>query len=159
MALFVAGRACSLSMKNHEDYMSILLGHCEAQSAEAIHEVPVAALVVMNDEIIGLAVNERESRNSILAHAELLALERAAAKHGDWNLSGATIYVTLEPCAMCAGAIIQSHIAKVVFGAYDAKSGAFGSRYQLATSKLEISGGVLDQECLKLLKDFFAQRR
>ncbi len=122
-------------------------------------EVPVAAMVVKDGEILGQALNERESRNSILAHAELLALERAAAKHGDWNLSGATIYITLEPCAMCAGAIIQSHVGQVVFGAYDAKSGAFGSRYQLATSKLEIIGGVLEQECLKLLQDFFAKLR
>ncbi len=143
-------------MKSHEDYMRILL---ESATNCDTTEVPVSALVVMNGEIIGQALNERESRNSILAHAELLALERAAAKHGDWNLSGATIYITLEPCAMCAGAIIQSHISQVVFGAYDAKSGAFGSRYQIATPKLEIMGGVLEQECLKLLQDFFAKLR
>lgn len=122
-------------------------------------EVPVAAILVRDNEILSQAVNERQQRNSILAHAELIALEQAATKLSDWNLSGSTLYITLEPCAMCAGAILQSHVSTVVFGAYDAKSGAFGSRYQLATKHLEIVGGILEEDCATLLQKFFSEKR
>ncbi len=122
-------------------------------------EVPVAAMLVRDSEILSIAFNQRETRQSILAHAELLALEEAATKLGDWNLSGSSLYVTLEPCPMCAGAIIQSHVSKVIFGAYDAKSGAFGSRYQLATANLEVRGGILEQEAIQILQDFFSKKR
>jgi len=137
--------------------MRILLASLQGSSPAA--DVPVAAMVVLDDQILATATNEREQRNSILAHAEILALERSAALRGDWNLSGATLYVTLEPCAMCAGAILQSHIARVVFGAYDIKSGALGSRYLINTANLEIVGGVLEQECSQVLTEFFGSRR
>ncbi len=143
-------------MPSHEDYMRILI-EAARQSPET--EVPVAAMLVKGGEILSQAINERELRNSILGHAELIALEKAAAKTADWNLSGATIYITLEPCAMCAGAILQSHVSTVVFGAYDAKSGAFGSRYQLSTKNLKIIGGILEQECSSLLQEFFTNKR
>ncbi len=143
-------------MHNHEDYMRILI---EAARQSPVTEVPVAAMLVKDGEILSQAINERESRNSILGHAELIALEKAATKTADWNLSGATIYITLEPCAMCAGAILQSHVSTVIFGAYDAKSGAFGSRYQLATKNLKIIGGILEQECSSLLQEFFTKKR
>jgi tRNA(adenine34) deaminase len=143
-------------MPSHEDYMNLCLKLArEAPS----NEVPVAAMLVRDGEILSQAINERESRNSILGHAELIALENAAAKTADWNLSNATVYITLEPCAMCAGAILQSHVSTVVFGAYDAKSGAFGSRYQLATKNLKIIGGILEQECSSLLQEFFTNKR
>ncbi len=141
------------------DLLAEQVCHPERSEGSPVAEVPVAALVVLDGKVIAQATNEREQRNSILAHAELLALERAAAAHGDWNLSGATIYVTLEPCAMCAGAILQSHLSQVVFAAYDAKSGAFGSRYQLSTAKLQILGGILEQEASDLLHEFFTKRR
>lgn len=122
-------------------------------------EVPVAALIVKDDEIIAEAVNTRERDSSILGHAEINAIEAAAAQTGSWNLDGATLYVNLEPCSMCAGAILQAHIKKVVWGANDAKSGAFGSRYNLATKKMELISGVMESETLDLLAEFFETRR
>ena len=148
-------------MKSHEDYMRIVLK--SATNCDTT-EVPVAAMVVMNGEIIGQALNERESRNPILAHAELLALERAAAKHGDWNLSGATIYVTLEPCAMCSGAMLHARVERVVYGAPDPKTGAAGSVLNLFASKqinhqTTVDGGIMSEECGQMLRDFFKGRR
>ncbi|MDD9898584.1 MAG: nucleoside deaminase [Candidatus Melainabacteria bacterium] len=123
------------------------------------NEVPVAAIIVKDDEILAEAINTRERDASILGHAEINAIEAAAAKTGDWNLDGATIYVNLEPCSMCAGAILQAHIKKVVWGVNDAKSGAFGSRYNLATKNMELVSGVMERECLELLREFFESRR
>lgn len=122
-------------------------------------DVPIAAIVVKNDEILAEAVNTREQDQSILGHAEINALESAAKKIGDWNLSGATLYVNLEPCAMCAGAILQSHIGQVVFAAYDAKAGAFGSRYNLATKNLDLLGGIMEKESVDLLQSYFQKLR
>jgi len=125
------------------------------------NEVPVAALVVDNtsQSIIGEACNARETRQSVLAHAEILAIEEATKYRKSWNLSNCSIYINLEPCAMCAGAIIQSHMSHVIFGAHDIKSGAFGSRYNISTKNLEILGGVQEEACLAGLQSFFKQFR
>lgn len=122
-------------------------------------EVPVAAIIVKDNKIIGQGVNTREKNQSILGHAELNALEEASKSLNSWNLSGATLYVNLEPCAMCAGAIIQAHISEVVFAAYDIKSGALGSRYNISTNNLKITGGILEEESKILLSDFFLSLR
>ena len=141
---------------NHNHYMAIAL---ELAKTVTPSEVPVAAIIVAHGEIIAQALNTRESEASILGHAEINAMQTAAKLHQDWNLSGCTLYVTLEPCAMCAGAILQSHISEVVFGAYDAKSGAFGSRYNLVTNYLKVTGGIMEEESIALLVNFFAKMR
>ncbi len=139
-----------------QDYIKMLIQDALANSST---DIPVAAMLVKDTQILARSLNERERKQSILAHAELLVLEKAAKQLGDWNLSGTTLYVTLEPCPMCAGAILQSHVSRVVFGAYEAKSGAFGSRYQLANANLEVVGGVCELECAELLRQFFSQLR
>lgn len=143
-------------MSTDLDYMKLLL---QALQDMPKQEVPVAAMLVKDSEIISLATNQRETNKSILAHAEILALEQAAQKLGDWNLSGCTLYITLEPCAMCAGAILQSHISKVVFAAYDLKAGALGSRYDISTKNLEVVGGILEEESQEILSSFFEHLR
>lgn len=144
-------------MTSDEDFMGYLLELLE-RTAPAI-EVPVAAMVVKNGKILSEAVNLRETDNSILAHAEILALEKAAKVQGDWNLSNCTLYVTLEPCSMCAGAILQSHIKKVVFSAFDFKAGALGSRFDLRTKNLEVVGGILEDRSKEILEKFFVSLR
>ena len=143
-------------MPNHQYYMTKAIELAQNANPE---EVPVAALVVENDEIISQAVNQREEKSSILAHAEILALESAAKIKNSWNLSNCTLYVTLEPCAMCAGAIMQAHIEEVIFGAYDLKAGGLESKYHIATKNLKITAGILELECQKLLSDFFKDKR
>lgn len=135
----------------------------EAESAAAEDEVPVGAVVVKDGVVIAAAHNEREQKKDISAHAELTALRRAAAVIGDWRLSGCTLYVTLEPCPMCAGAILTGRVGRVVFGASDPASGAFGSaldlpRFQPAY-RPEVTPGVLADDCARLLSDFFRRRR
>ncbi len=127
-------------------------------------EVPVGALVVCDNQVIAEAYNERETRPSALAHAEILALERATEKLGRWRLSGCTLYVTLEPCVMCAGAIVQARLDRVVYGAQDPKGGAVESLYQvLADSRLNhrpiVEAGVMATECGSVLTEFFKKRR
>ena len=127
-------------------------------------EVPVGAVVVLDDEIVGTGNNTTISNHDPTGHAEIVALRAAANAQGNHRLPGATLYVTLEPCAMCMGAISQARIARVVFGAYDPKFGAAGSVIDLSDSKalnhrFEINGGVLADECGSLLKTFFEARR
>jgi tRNA(adenine34) deaminase len=126
-------------------------------------EVPVGALVVQDGRIIARAYNQRESKKSPTAHAELLAIEKAAKKLGGWRLPRCTLYVTLEPCPMCAGAIVNARIEKVVYGAPDPKAGALGSVYDLAQGKLnhtpEVISGVLQEECGQILSDYFKKKR
>ena len=144
-----------------EKYMKIALE--EAKKAAQSGDVPVGALVVCGDEILSVAHNKREQGGSAINHAELLAINEACAKKGGWRLSGCTLYVTLEPCTMCAGAVINSRIDKVVFGAKDARAGALGSLLDLRAYPLnhkpECVSGVLENECRALLKDFFAKKR
>ena len=126
-------------------------------------DVPVGAIVVKGDEIVSEGYNERELAGSATSHAELLAIERASKKLGSWRLSGCTLYVTLEPCPMCAGAIINSRVDRVVFGAKDAKAGCFGSLINFNSypfnHKPTLTEGVLADECAGLLSEFFCKRR
>lgn len=135
-----------------------------ARSAGAAGEVPVGAVVVVDGAIVGRGCNQPIGRHDPTAHAEVMALRDAAAAVGNYRLPGATLYVTLEPCVMCAGAIMHARVARVVFGARDPKTGAAGSVVDLfAEARLnhhaEIVGGVLAAECGALLSSFFAARR
>jgi tRNA(adenine34) deaminase len=135
-----------------------------AAQAAASREVPVGALVVAGDDIVASAFNLRESKPSALAHAELIALEKACEKLGRWRLTGCTLYVTLEPCMMCAGAIVNSRVDRVVYGAADPKAGAVQSLYQVLTDERLnhrplVTGGILAVECGRVLSDFFKSRR
>jgi tRNA(adenine34) deaminase len=134
-----------------------------AKKAARKDEVPVGALIVREGKIIARAYNQREIKKSPTAHAELLAIQKAAKKLGGWRLTGCTLYVTLEPCPMCAGAIVNARIQTVVFGAPDPKAGALGSVYDLAQGKLnhtpKVISGVLQKECGDILSDYFKEKR
>lgn len=135
-----------------------------ARQAATLDEVPVGAVVVLDGEIVGRGFNQPIGRSDPTAHAEIMALRDAAARLGNYRLPGATLYVTLEPCVMCAGAIMHARIARVVFGARDPKTGAAGSVVDLfAESRLnhhaEVTSGVLAETCGALLSGFFAARR
>ncbi len=135
-----------------------------AREAGAAGEVPVGALIVLDGEVVGRGCNQPIGRHDPTAHAEVMALRDAAARLGNYRLPGATLYVTLEPCAMCAGAIMQARIGRVVFGAHDPKTGAAGSVIDLfAESRLNhhasVFGGVLAGPSGRLLSGFFAARR
>ena len=134
-----------------------------AKMAEEIDEVPVGALVVRNGEIIAKAYNTRETSKCATHHAEILAIEEACRTLGGWRLPGCTLYVTMEPCCMCAGAIINARIPRVVYGAPDLRFGAFGSLINLAeiplNHKPEIVGGVLGEENVQILRSYFKKKR
>lgn len=136
----------------------------QAVAAQVHDDVPVGAVVVRDGSIIASAHNERELTGDPTAHAEVLALRAAATAVGSWRLDGCTLYVTLEPCAMCAGAIVNARIGRVVFGATDPKAGAVRSLYRVADDprlnhRADVEGGVLADEAGALLKAFFAARR
>src|SRR5438270_1762282 len=136
----------------------------EAQIALEHDDVPIGCVVVREGEVIGAGHNERELRADPTAHAEMLALREAARKVGSWRILDAVIYVTLEPCAMCAGAIVLARVPRVVFGAYDPKAGAAGSVLDvLAEPRLnhrpQVTSGVLGDASAELLRDFFARKR
>lgn len=153
------------SMHQHakdEHYMrrAIELAH----EAASMGEVPIGAVVVCDDEIIAEAFNRRETNHDPTAHAEFSALHEASQKLGRWRLSGCTVYVTLEPCAMCAGLMVNARIDRCVFGTSDAKSGALGSVLDLSAHKslnhsFEVEAGVLQSECADLLSSFFQALR
>ena len=135
-----------------------------AEKGFSKNEVPVGAVIVCYDRIIGRGYNQCESLVDPTAHAEILAISAAANTLDDWRLNKCTIYVTKEPCVMCAGAIINSRINRLVFGAYDKKKGACGSVYQLCGDKLlesntVVKGGILENKCSSILKDFFSSKR
>jgi tRNA(adenine34) deaminase len=135
-----------------------------AERAAEHGDVPIGAVVVRGEEVIGAAGNERELRGDPTAHAELLALREAAERLGGWRIEDASIYVTLEPCSMCAGAIVLARIARVVYGARDPKAGAAGSVLDVLGEPAlnhnpEVTEGVLAQECAALLSEFFGARR
>ena len=136
-----------------------------AHEVKSSGDVPVGALIVNeNGEIVSSGKNEREKDNDPTAHAEIVAIRKASEKIGSWRLDDLTLFVTLEPCVMCAGAILQSRIKRLVFGAFDQKAGAVGSSLDVirdarALSKVEVVSGVLEKECAKLLTDFFATKR
>ncbi|MCP3138518.1 tRNA adenosine(34) deaminase TadA [Pyxidicoccus xibeiensis] len=135
-----------------------------AREAATLGEVPVGAVAVHDGKVIGTGFNRREVDRHPLAHAEMLAMDAAARQLGVWRLSGVTLYVTLEPCAMCAGALVQSRVTRLVFGAPDPKAGAVGSLYNLAEEprhnhRLQVVSGILAEDSRLLLKTFFERLR
>ena len=134
-----------------------------AKEAGASGDIPVGAVVVKDGSIVGRGFNRRERDKSAVSHAEILAIEEACRALGDWHLDSCELYVTLEPCPMCAGAILNSRIAKVIFGAYDPKAGSLKSVTELFSlpynHRPEIWGGVMEEECRALLEDFFRALR
>jgi tRNA(adenine34) deaminase len=135
-----------------------------AREAESHGDVPIGAVVARGAELLAAAGNERELRRDPTAHAEILAIRAAAEALGGWRLPGTTLYVTLEPCAMCAGAIVLARISEVVFGAKDPKAGAAGSVLDVLgepalNHRPQVTGGVMKGECAALLREFFAARR
>ncbi|MGJ7923272.1 tRNA adenosine(34) deaminase TadA [Neobacillus sp. LXY-4] len=150
------------NLKKDEFYM--LEAIKEAKKAEAKEEVPIGAVVVLNGEIIARAHNLRETKQNALAHAELLAIDQACQELGTWRLENASLYVTLEPCPMCAGAVILSRIGRVVYGAKDPKGGCAGTFMNLPEDerfnhRSEVVSGVLEKECGELLSSFFREIR
>lgn len=146
----------------HQDWMGLALK--QAQLAFEQGEVPIGAVLVRDGQLIAAAHNEKEQRNDPTAHAEILVIQRAAEVIGSWRLTGADLYVTLEPCPMCAGAIIQSRIQKLVYGASDLKGGAIGSvmnvlDYQLWNHQVDVLAGIREDECALILKNFFKRLR
>ncbi len=136
----------------------------EALKAKDKLEVPIGAVIVQNDEVIASAYNLRETEQRSVAHAELLAIDEACKKLGTWRLEDATLYVTLEPCPMCAGAIVLSRVKRVVFGAYDPKGGCAGTllnllEFEKFNHQAEVVGGTLEEECGSLLTTFFRELR
>ena len=136
----------------------------EAYRAEREEEVPVGAVIVKDDKVIARAYNQVIKMNDPTAHAEILALRQAALALRNYRLIDTTLYVTIEPCLMCGGALVQARIGRLVFGAFDPKIGAFGSLYNLAEDKrlnhrIRVKSGVLEEECCRLMKDFFRRRR
>ena len=130
----------------------------------AINEVPVGCVIVREGKVIARGYNLRENRQQATAHAEIVAIEKACRRVGYWRLNGCTLYVTLEPCPMCAGAIINARIDRVVFGAYDEKRGCCGSIYELTSDRRfnhlpAVTGGVLERECAQLMTDYFKLKR
>ncbi len=130
-----------------------------ARIAYKLGEIPVGAVIVKDGQVVSYAYNERETGNSATAHAEILAIERACRMLGTWRLHGCTLYVTLEPCPMCSGAIINSRIDRIVCGLKDPKAGAFGSVLDMNSyplnHKCKVEYGLLENECRELLEDFF----
>ncbi|HSO58963.1 MAG TPA: tRNA adenosine(34) deaminase TadA [Paenisporosarcina sp.] len=148
--------------KKDQTYMIEAL--VEAEKAAALGEVPIGAVIVYQDEIIARAHNLRETTQNATTHAELLAIQQACAKVGSWRLEDMTLYVTLEPCPMCAGAILQSRIPRVVYGARDVKAGCVDSLYRLLNDarfnhECEVTEGILAEECGGILTRFFRNLR
>lgn len=145
-----------------ERYMRVAIE--QARIAEENGDVPIGAIVVYKNQIIGRAYNQREQLQDPTAHAEIIALTQAAAFLESWRLHDCTIYVTLEPCPMCAGALVLGRLSRLVYGCDDPKTGAVKSLYNIVQDKrlnhrLEVTSGVLAVECSKLLQDFFLRRR
>ena len=149
-------------MDNYVKYMLEALK--EAELAKLEDEVPIGCVVVKDDQIIARAHNQREVTNNPLGHAETLAIKKASKVLNDWQLVDCDLYVTIEPCIMCGGAIIQSRIRKVIYGAPDLKGGAFGSSINILDAqninhRPEIVKGILEEECTKIIKDYFKSKR
>ncbi len=146
----------------HEKYMRI--AYLEAEKARKKDEVPIGAVLVLGDKIISRAHNLMEKRQMATAHAEILCIEKACKKLKSWRLEGAILYVTVEPCAMCAGAIVNARISEVVFGANEEKSGCAESKFPILSDNglnhtVKFTGGVLKEECADLLREYFRQKR
>lgn len=146
----------------NEKYMKEALK--QAQKAYQLGEVPIGCVIVYQDKIIGRGYNKRNTKKTTLAHAELVAIERASKVMGDWRLEDCTMYITLEPCQMCSGAIVQARIKEVVVGTMNPKAGCAGSIINLLQMKefnhqVDIITGILEEECTKILQDFFQDLR
>lgn len=144
------------------EYMHLALG--QARLAPALGEVPIGAVLVRDDEVLAQVHNCREAWQDPTAHAEIVALREAATRLGTWRLNGTTLYVTMEPCSMCAGAIIQSRVSRLVFATKDPKAGACGSVFNLPDERrlnhrVEVFGGLLERESQELIQTFFRQLR
>lgn len=156
-----------MSLPEHdptEDERFMRAGIVEALQAREQDEVPVGAVVVRSGRIIGRGYNQRESLRDPTAHAEMIAITAASAGVGDWRLQGCTLYVTLEPCVMCAGAMVLARLPRLVYGATDPKAGACASVYSILSDlrlnhQAAITAGVLANECAALLQEFFAAQR
>jgi tRNA(adenine34) deaminase len=152
-------------MQQHEhDQRFMRLALEEASRATTVGEVPIAAVLVQNSDVLASAHNLRESLQDPTAHAEMIVIRMAAEQLRSWRLTDTTLYVTLEPCPMCAGAIVQSRITRLVFGAWDPKAGACGSLFDIPADRrlnhrVDIVGGVLEQESRSLLQNFFRPKR
>ena len=149
----------------HDDAYYMRLALEEAQKAYDLEEVPIGSVLVDSEgEVVARGHNMREVWHDATAHAEMIAIREACAKEGRWRLSGLTLYVTIEPCPMCAGAIVHARVGRVVFGAMDPRAGAAGTVFDLLQSpalnhRAEVSGGVMAEECGALLREFFRARR
>jgi tRNA(adenine34) deaminase len=148
--------------KRDEKYMKMALK--EAKKAYDINEVPIGCVIVRDDKVIGKAYNKRNTDKNVLSHAELIAIQQACKKTGDWRLEDCTMYVTLEPCQMCAGAMVQARLKKVVIGTMNAKAGCAGSvlnilQMEQFNHQVEIEKGVLEEECANMLTTFFSDLR
>lgn len=149
-------------MNQQEKYMREAVK--QAKKAAAIGDVPIGCVIVFDDKIIARAYNQRNKKKTTLAHAELLAIQKASKKIGDWRLEECTMYITLEPCQMCAGAIVQARIPKVVIGAMNPKAGCAGSVLNILqvdafNHQVEIEKGVLEEECSQMMSEFFRELR
>jgi len=147
-----------------EDFDFMREAICEAQHSLALGEIPVGAVVTRGGRIVGRGSNDRLRSSLPFAHAEMTALAEAGAALGTWRFDDCTLYVTLEPCPMCAGAIVQTRVARVVYGARDPKAGAAGSLYDILRDprmahRCLVTGGVLERECAELLRGFFQSKR
>ena len=149
-------------MNTDETYMRLALEEARAASAEG--EVPIGAVLVCDGEVVGRGRNARESAADPTAHAEMVAIREGAERLGRWRLSGCTLYVTLEPCPMCAGALVNARVDRLVYGAADPKAGAVGTLYDLSADArlnhaFEVTSGVLEAECGEILREFFRALR
>lgn len=150
--------------ENTKDLHFMKLALAQAKKAAAIGEVPIGAVVVCEDKVVARAYNRREIDADPAGHAEFLAIKKASKKLGRWRLSDCTVYVTLEPCIMCAGLMYQARIGRCVFGAPDPKAGALGTLYNVAEDSrlnhvFEVTSGICEEECGLVLKQFFAELR
>ena len=150
------------NLKAYEKYMELAIK--EAKKAYAINEVPIGCVIVQDDKVIAKGYNRRNTDKSVLAHAEIATITEACKKTGDWRLEDCTLYVTLEPCQMCAGAIVQARIPKVVVGAMNPKAGCAGSIINILQMKqfnhqCELETGILGQRCTELMTKFFEELR
>ena len=153
-----------LEKKLSQDEKFMKLALKEAEKAQAKNEVPIGCVVVVDGRVVARAHNLRESTCDPTAHAEILALRKAGKKLGDWRLEQATVYVTCEPCPMCAGALVWARVKRVVYGCSDPKAGAVNTLYQIGQDprlnhRFEVCSGVLEKECKEILKKFFKKKR
>jgi len=148
--------------QGHSQHMEMALQ--EAVKALEVDEVPIGSVVLQNNTVIGRGYNQRETLKDPTAHAEMIAITAAANTKGDWRLDDCVLYVTKEPCSMCAGAILNSRLKMVVFGCYDEQEGCCGSLYQLCgdprfSTTVAVKGGILEKKCLGLIQEFFQVKR